>query len=414
MHYEIFFPSVWEMPIQLPSSKSISNRVLIINALANGNAKLLDLADCDDVHAMTKGLEANDWEAVDIMAAGTAMRFLTAYFSVTPGCHYITGTERMKQRPIWALVDALRRLGADIDYVERDGYPPLEINGKKLSGDKIALQGDISSQYVSALLMIAPTLEHGLSLFLIGKITSRPYIDMTIKLMKEFGAKVDWASENCIVVKPKPYKRSKAYTVEADWSAASYWYEACALGKAGREYELLKLKENSLQGDKRVADIFRKLCISTYYTPNGVTIRKERGRPIRFLEEDLRDVPDLAQTLVVTCGILNVSFRFTGLESLRIKETDRIHALTVEMKKFGVDLETEDGALVWNGRRRRNVPLYPEVNTYDDHRMAMAFAPIGIKYGGFVKINDPMVVTKSYPHYWDHLKAIGATIKELE
>lgn len=409
MRYQITFPTTIHTTVQLPTSKSISNRVLIINALAKGKHKIHNLSDCDDTRVMRKGLIADEWESVDIMAAGTAMRFLTAYFSVTPGYHYLTGTERMKQRPIWVLVDALRRLGADIDYVEEDGYPPLEINGKKLSGDKIALQGDISSQYISALLMIAPTLKHGLNLFLIGKIISRPYINMTMQLMREFGAELDWNTENSIIVQPTPYK-SVPYTVEADWSAASYWYQMVALSERA-EVELLGLKENSAQGDSRVAELFEKLGVDTTFVSRGVMVKKSERAPVDYLELDFQDFPDLAQTFVVTCSMMEIPFRFTGLDTLKIKETDRVQALVTEMKKLGINLRVEDSTnLIWDGKRKKADNL-PSIQTYEDHRMAMAFAPAASRYVG-LQIDEPSVVTKSYPRFWDDLRTAGVVIRE--
>lgn len=409
MRYQITFPTTIHTTVQLPTSKSISNRVLIINALAKGKHKIHNLSDCDDTRVMRKGLIADEWESVDIMAAGTAMRFLTAYFSVTPGYHYLTGTERMKQRPIWVLVDALRRLGADIDYVEEDGYPPLEINGKKLSGDKIALQGDISSQYISALLMIAPTLKHGLNLFLIGKIISRPYINMTMQLMREFGAELDWNTENSIIVQPTPYK-SVPYTVEADWSAASYWYQMVALSERA-EVELLGLKENSAQGDSRVAELFEKLGVDTTFVSRGVMVKKSERAPVDYLELDFQDFPDLAQTFVVTCSMMEIPFRFTGLDTLKIKETDRVQALVTEMKKLGINLRVEDSTnLIWGGKRKKADNL-PSIQTYEDHRMAMAFAPAASRYVG-LQIDEPSVVTKSYPRFWDDLRTAGVVIRE--
>ncbi|MCD7898520.1 MAG: 3-phosphoshikimate 1-carboxyvinyltransferase [Bacteroides sp.] len=409
MRYQITFPTTIHTTVQLPTSKSISNRVLIINALAKGKHKIHNLSDCDDTRVMRKGLIADEWESVDIMAAGTAMRFLTAYFSVTPGYHYLTGTERMKQRPIWVLVDALRRLGADIDYVEEDGYPPLEINGKKLSGDKIALQGDISSQYISALLMIAPTLKHGLNLFLIGKIISRPYINMTMQLMREFGAELDWNTENSIIVQPTPYK-SVPYTVEADWSAASYWYQMVALSERA-EVELLGLKENSAQGDSRVAELFEKLGVDTTFVSRGVMVKKSERAPVDYLELDFQDFPDLAQTFVVTCSMMEIPFRFTGLDTLKIKETDRVQALVTEMKKLGINLRVEDSTnLIWDGKRKKADNL-PSIQTYEDHRMAMAFAPAASRYVG-LQIDEPSAVTKSYPRFWDDLRTAGVVIRE--
>lgn len=405
MNYDITIPSSLRAVVQLPSSKSISNRVLIINALANGKEEIRNLSDCDDTRVMIEALSGEE-HIIDIMAAGTAMRFLTAYYSVAKGEHYLTGTKRMQQRPIWVLVDALRRLGAEIEYAVDDGYPPLFISGKKMTGDKIALQGDVSSQYISALLMIAPMLKNGLNLFLIGKLISRPYIDLTIQLMKEFGADVSWTTDSSIVARPRPYK-SIPYKVESDWSAASYWYELVALAEDAK-IELLDLQKESLQGDSRVAELFESLGVETLFTDRGVVLRKT-GKRVSFLEVDFLDIPDLAQTFVVTCALLGVHFRFTGLQSLRIKETDRIHALITEMSRIGFVIKEEPGStLVWNGERTE-LSGTPSVSTYEDHRMAMAFAPAAISLP--LQIKDIEVVTKSYPRFWDDLKEAGAHIE---
>lgn len=414
MYYELRFDSgqFIQKEVLLPASKSISNRALIISALAKGNHEIHNLSQCDDTYVMQEGLTTEVWDAVDVMAAGTAMRFLTAYFCVTPGYHYITGTERMQQRPIWPLVDALRRLGANIEYAEKDGFPPLEINGQQLTGDTVALQGDISSQYISALLMIAPTLPSGLRILLTGRINSVPYIDMTMQLMREFGAELDWVRDDCIVVKPVPYKKEMSYTVEADWSAASYWYQIAALSNKA-EIRLKNLYKESLQGDKRVAEWFKMLGVDTIYSGQDVIISKNPDTILPHrLNLNFSDMPDLAQTFVVTCAMLRVSFCFSGLETLRIKETDRIHALVAEMEKLGVQLDIEDdNMLAWNGVTGR-VEEMPLIQTYDDHRMAMAFAPIAMVNSG-IAIENPGVVSKSYPEFWDHLLEAGFSIREV-
>lgn len=405
MRYRLSAPSAIKATIQLPASKSISNRALIINALAESNCIPDNLSDCDDTRVMIKAL-TQDEETIDIMAAGTAMRFLTAYLSVTPGERIITGTTRMQQRPIQILVNALRELGAEINYINNEGFPPLRIKGTELKENEITLKGNVSSQYISALLMIAPALKNGLVLHLSGEIISRPYINLTLQLMQDFGAKAAWTSSDSISVAPQPYT-SIPFTVESDWSAASYWYQIAALSPK-TEIELLGLFRNSYQGDSRGAEVFSRLGITTEFTTKGVKLKKTGKAPKR-LEEDFIDIPDLAQTFVVTCALMNIPFRFTGLQSLKIKETDRIAALRNELKKLGYLIEEEnDSVLMWNGERCKPEET-PVIATYEDHRMAMAFAPAIICHPT-MQIADPQVVTKSYPGYWKDLKQAGFQI----
>lgn len=405
MRYQLTAPSEVKATIQLPASKSISNRVLIIHALSGGKESLRNLSDCDDTQVMIKALTENN-EPIDILAAGTAMRFLTAYLSATPGTHTLTGTQRMQQRPIQILVNALRQLGAQIEYAGNEGFPPLHICGTELTGDEITLKGNVSSQYISALLMIGPVLKHGLQLHLTGEIISRPYINLTLQLMKEFGAVATWTSDQSISVEPRPY-RSVPFTVESDWSAASYWYQIAALARAA-EIELTGLFRNSYQGDSRGAQLFAKLGVETQYTDRGVRLIKKGALPTR-LDEDLVDIPDLAQTFVVTCALLDIPFRFTGLQTLKIKETDRIAALKAELAKLGYVLRDEnDSILVWDGERCKPQET-PVIKTYEDHRMAMAFAPAAIRYP-HMQIAEPQVVSKSYPAYWEDLKKAGFLI----
>ena len=405
MIYSISAPTHITGEVILPASKSISNRALAINMLA-GNAKTpVNLSDCDDTRVMLKWLNDRP-STIDIGAAGTAMRFSTALLAVTEGSHVITGSERMKKRPIGILVNALRQLGAQIEYVEDDGFPPLRIVGNNsLEGGIISLPGNVSSQYISAMLMIGPTLKKGLTLQLTGEIISRPYINMTIAIMHSFGAEVQFVTDNTIVVKPGKYNPND-YTVENDWSAASYWYEIIALANnTDATIYLPNLYKNSLQGDCKGAEVFRKLGVETQYTSNGVTLRKTPVS-IELLEYDFVEMPDLAQTFVVTCCMLGVHFHFTGLQSLKIKETDRINALKVEMKKLGYVIEDRNGSeLLWQGELCKPMDNCA-IDTYEDHRMAMSFAPVSMKIGK-ININDPHVVTKSYPHYWDDLKRVG-------
>ncbi|NDV65540.1 3-phosphoshikimate 1-carboxyvinyltransferase [Bacteroides sp. 224] len=408
MQYKLSIPSALKANIQLPASKSISNRVLIMNALASGEYIPQNLSDCDDTNVMLKALSGNN-EVVDIMAAGTAMRFLTAYFSITPGCRIITGTERMKNRPIAILVDALRKLGAQIEYVEKEGFPPLKITGKELDSNELALQGNVSSQYISALLLIAPMLKNGLNLFLEGEVISRPYINLTIKLMKDFGADLSWTSENSLHIKPRPYQ-SIPFVVESDWSAASYWYQLVALSNDA-EIELLGLFKNSYQGDSQGTKIFERLGVDTEFTDRGVILRKSKIK-VNRIEEDLVEMPDLAQTFVVTCALLNIPFHFTGLQTLKIKETDRITALITELGKLGFQIRQEnDSVLIWDGEKMVGEEK-PIIHTYEDHRMAMAFAPAAIHFPN-LRIAEPQVVTKSYPDFWKDLQKAGVLVKEL-
>ena len=408
--YSFLPPASIQATIQLPASKSISNRALIINALGKGNYPLSNLSDCDDTQVMVKALTERG-ETIDIIAAGTAMRFLTAYLSTTPGEHILTGTARMQQRPIRLLVDALRTLGADITYTANEGFPPLLIKGRKLQGSEITLPGNVSSQYISALLMIGAVLPQGLTLRLTGEIVSRPYINLTLQLMNDFGADAKWRDADSITVAPQPY-RSIPFTVESDWSAASYWYQLASLAPDA-EIELTGLFRHSYQGDSRGAEVFARLGVSTEFTPQGVRLRKQSVPPISRLEEDFVDIPDLAQTFVVTCALLGIPFRFTGLQSLKIKETDRINALKAELKKLGYLIKDEqDSILTWDGERC-TAEQTPVIHTYEDHRMAMAFAPASFCYPN-LRIADPHVVSKSYPRYWDDLRTAGFRIVEEE
>lgn len=408
MQIKAFAPKYVKGKVILPSSKSLSNRVLVINALS-GNRGMLpeNVSDCDDTRVMIKWLDGCD-ETVDVGAAGTAMRFSTALLAVSEGYRVITGSERMKQRPIALLVDALRGLGAEIEYVGNEGYPPLCIKGNPtMKGGCVSLSGGVSSQYISALLMIAPMMEEGLTLTLTGDVVSRPYIDMTIGLMRDFGAKVMWMDDNVVRVEPRVYSK-RDFFVESDWSACSYWYEMVALGDG--DVLLPGLFKDSFQGDSRVAELFSMLGVATEYVEGegmGACVHIYRtGDVCGRLDLDLVEQPDLAQTLVVCCCMMGVPFRFTGLQSLKIKETDRINALRTEMRKLGYVVgEENDSVLYWNGERCE-ADTEPVIDTYDDHRMAMAFAPCALKLGE-IRINDPHVVSKSYPGYWEDLRSVG-------
>ena len=414
MQYTIISPTRLNANIQLPASKSVSNRALIIYALSGGYKLPQNLSDCDDTEVIINAIRYMP-EVIDIKAAGTAMRFMTAYLSVMRGTHVITGTDRMKHRPISVLVDALRKLGAHIEYVGEEGFPPLRITGSKLTGGLLEIPGNVSSQYISALLMIGPMLEEGLELRLTGDIISRPYIDLTLWMMREFGADADWSAGDTISVKPQPYS-NRDYVIENDWSGASYWYEMVALSQ-DREatVRLSGLMDGSKQGDSVVKYIFSLLGVKTSFESRDgerlqVVTLKRSGRCVPRLEYDFVNSPDLAQTVVVACCAKGVPFHFRGLSTLKIKETDRIEALKKELLKLGYVLKDMNGSeLVWDGTRCE--PLkHPVIDTYEDHRMALSFAPLGLLKP--IVINNPQVVTKSYPRFWDDLKMAGFEITE--
>lgn len=412
MQIKVIAPKELRGRVVLPSSKSISNRALTISALAGCDGSVENVSDCDDTRVMQAWLK-NRPDTIDIGAAGTAMRFSTALLAVSEGTHVITGSERMKNRPIGVLVDALRQLGAQISYVEKEGFPPLRIEGNsQLGGGKVSLSGSVSSQYISALLMIGPMLKNGLILNLIDDIVSRPYIDMTLSVMRSYGAKAGWKDGRTIMVEPTRYQTS-SYMVESDWSAASYWYEMVALSAdADAEILLPGLFAESLQGDSRGAEVFERLGVSTEHRGEEVVLRKN-GMRVERLDVDFVEMPDLAQTFVVTCCLLGVPFHFTGLQSLKIKETDRIEALKRELAKLGFQIEDRNNSeLLWDGIRKKS-PVSPDeiaIDTYEDHRMAMAFAPVALKDGSIV-INNPQVVSKSYPGYWEDLESLGFRVE---
>ncbi|MBR1505703.1 MAG: 3-phosphoshikimate 1-carboxyvinyltransferase [Prevotella sp.] len=418
MQYIIKAPRQLNQTIKLPASKSISNRSLIIHALSGGTLLPDNLSDCDDTAVIIRALRDNPFE-IDIMAAGTAMRFMTAFLAVKDGDdHLLTGTERMRHRPIGTLVNALRMLGADISYAGEEGFPPLRIKGRTLEGGLLEVPGNISSQYISALLQIGPVLKNGLTLRLKGDIISRPYIDLTLWTMREFGAQADWSDYDTITVSPQPYKE-RPYYIENDWSAASYWYEMMALtADNDSEIRLEGLMDGSKQGDSSVRYIFSLLGVKTTFAtteegkPTTVTLRRS-GHHVPRLEYDFTNSPDLAQTFVVCCAMMNVPFHFRGLSTLKIKETDRIEALKTEMRKMGYVLRDVDGSeLIWDGERCETA-MENGIDTYEDHRMALAFAPAAFCMDHLC-INNPQVVTKSYPHFWEDLQAVGFEVKSEE
>lgn len=410
MNYLIKAPTQLRTAVQLPASKSISNRVLILNALSNCSQNVQNLSGCDDTEVMLRALRVSSHQ-IDIKAAGTAMRFLTAYLSGTAGEWLITGTERMKNRPIKLLVDALSSLGAQIGYVDKEGFPPLRIKGKTLRGGEISLDGSVSSQYISALLMIAPRMDNGLKLHLAGDVISKPYLRLTIELMRQFGVSV-CEEAHTITVPPQQYTPIP-FVVESDWSAASYWYEIVALS-AYAEVELSGLFRNSLQGDSAISSLFERLGVTTVFTPSGVSLRKTaHALPERFIHNFV-DIPDMAQTLVVSCVSLGIPFCFSGLQSLKIKETDRLAALRTELRKFGFLLtERDHSVLEWNGERCEP-EREPVVATYEDHRMAMAFAPMALRLEKGLKMADVEVVSKSYPSFWDDLQKAGFQCRRID
>ena len=414
--YRLTAPDRINQTICLPASKSISNRALIIYALSGGEHVPENLSNCDDTEVIINALHHMPDE-INIKAAGTAMRFMTAYLSVKSGTHVLTGTERMKHRPIGVLVNALKALGANIEYTAEEGYPPLRITGSTLKGGELGVPGNISSQYISALLMIGPMLSEGLTLQLTGDIISRPYIDLTLWMMREFGADAEWTSGDTITVKPKPYI-SREYFIENDWSGASYWYEMMALSKdPTSEIKLTGLMDGSKQGDSVTRYIFSLLGVKTIFEtkqegiPQTVTL-KQSGRSVPRLDYDFVNSPDLAQTFVVTCAAKNIPFRFTGLQTLKIKETDRIEAMKREMRKLGYVInDKNNNELSWDGERCEP-SMELGIDTYEDHRMALAFAPYAFATDGLI-INNPNVVTKSYPLFWEDIQKVGVTIQTL-
>jgi 3-phosphoshikimate 1-carboxyvinyltransferase len=392
-------------PISLPASKSESNRLLIMNALANQAIEIKNLSSARDTQTMLRLLNSTE-EVLDVLDAGTTMRFLTAYCVVSQRKAILTGTPRMKLRPLGILVDALIRLGAKIDFMEKPGFPPIKISGiEKQLCSGIEIRGDVSSQYISALLLIGPILPEGIRLNLIGKVGSKPYIEMTLGLMKKFGIESTWEDDSIHI--PKQNYAGGSYTVESDWSAASYWYSLLALSD-GKELVLKGLRPNSFQADIRIAMIMDKLGVGSEFRGDGVRIfKKERGK---FNFYDFGDCPDIAQTVAVTCAALGISATFKGLESLRIKETDRIAALQNELRKIGGDLIERNAE--WELMPCNCLPSEASFHTYEDHRMAMAFAPLATRMK--VILDEPDVVVKSYPGFWDDLQLVGINIQKHE
>jgi 3-phosphoshikimate 1-carboxyvinyltransferase len=385
--------------IPLPSSKSESNRALVIDALTAGKNTLTNLAEARDTQTMIRLLQTNP-AVFDVLDAGTTMRFLTAFVAVTNQQKVMTGTPRMCQRPIGILVDALRSLGAEIHYLGTEGYPPLAVQGlaRQLT-EKIQIRGDVSSQYISAILMIAPLLPLGLKLELEGKVGSRTYIEMTLELMAQFGIVYSWEG-NTIQIQPQSYQPSH-FAVESDWSGASYWFSLLACADSG-SFFLKGLKEKSLQGDAAIVEIMAHLGIRSTFQEGGLLLEKQVVTGLKSW--DFTHCPDLAQTVAVTCAILGQNALFTGLESLRIKETDRILALQQELAKFHAELR-EISPDTFQVIPSVTMPRRVQIHTYEDHRMAMAFMPLVTKTE--LWIEDPEVVNKSYPSFWKQVDQAG-------
>ncbi len=403
--------------IKLPASKSESNRVLMIKSLCNKGIFIQNLSDAEDSQILNRCLRYIETCGVsgipmiiDAKNAGTVYRFLTAYLSIRPGKWLLTGSERMQERPIQQLVQALSQISAEVSYVKKTAYPPLLISGKKLMGGKIELNSAISSQYITALLLIAPLLQNGIELNLTGKSISRPYVQMTINIMKHFGVEVD--QTDCIIkVKEQEYKPAK-FTCSPDWSAASYWYEMAALSN-DVDLFLPDLKKESLQGDRVLPEIYEKLGVKSEFTNSGLKLKKQ-NKTVPYLEFDFIDCPDLAQAVIATCVGLGIEGSFKGLQSLRIKETDRIEKLSDEIYNFGFSI-IEENENLWKLVKQSenyNIPENYITKTYDDHRMAMSLAPLCLVVDKMT-IDDPEVVKKSYPGFWKDLENVGFQLEKI-
>lgn len=392
--------------IIITGSKSESNRLLLLQALYP-NLQITNLSNSDDSMVMQKAVQ-NELDIVDVHHAGTAMRFLTAYFAIQPKrVVTLTGSARMQERPIGILVDALRSLGADIDYLENEGFPPLLIKGKQLSISEVELKADVSSQYISALLLIAPKLKKGLSLTLDGHITSRPYINMTLSLLNQIGVSTSFKG-NVVQVQPQDTINDQTVVVESDWSSVSYYYSFLAISAVDTQLEIRSFKENSIQGDSVLKDIYQDFGIASNFQADCLVLQKNNEPSKTHYEYNLVNAPDIAQTIAVTCFALGVSCSLSGLHTLKIKETDRLLALKTELEKFGANVQITDDSLYLKKRSVLNSGVF--VETYNDHRMAMAFAPLCLKTDLIIK--DFGVVSKSYPGFWEHLKSIGIKVSQ--
>ena len=408
-----FSPSTSHFALSITGSKSETNRLLLLKALYP-NITLENTSNSDDSEVMIKALLKSYFlnpqsSIVDVHHAGTAMRFLTAFFAIQEGKQVVlTGSKRMKERPIKILVEALKQLGAEISYQENEGFPPIRIIGKKLIQTKVSLPANVSSQYISALLLIAPKLENGLELTLQGEITSVPYIKMTLALLNEIGVETSFI-ENKITVNPKQIIHNSKLIIESDWSSASYWYSIVALSEIGTQFTLSSYKKDSLQGDFVLSEIYKDFGIETLFNKeNSITITKSKKVTQKTLIYNLQSSPDIAQTIAVTCFGLGIGCHLTGLHTLKIKETDRLEALKTELSKLGANISVTNDALTIE--QSNNINSNIEIATYQDHRMAMAFAPLALKVP--IIINDAKVVSKSYPTFWEDLQSIGLDIIE--
>lgn len=401
--------------IKITGSKSETNRLLLLQALYP-NLILENTSNSDDSEVMLKALQNSQFltpnsQLIDVHHAGTAMRFLTAYFSIQEGKEMIlTGSSRMKERPIKILVEALNQLGAEITYEENEGFPPIRIKGKKITQNKVSLPANVSSQYISALLLIAPKLENGLELTLEGEITSIPYIKMTLALLNEIGVMTSFEN-NLITVKSSEVEIvSKSITVESDWSSASYWYSIVALSEIGFQVTLSSYKKNSLQGDSALINLYKDFGVeTTFNSDNSITISKTKKCQLSIVNYQLNNCPDIAQTIAVTCFGLGIACNLTGLHTLKIKETDRLEALKIELTKLGAEILVTNDSL--HLKSSSGIKQNISISTYQDHRMAMAFAPLALKVP--ITINQAEVVSKSYPDFWKDLKKTGFLIEEI-
>jgi 3-phosphoshikimate 1-carboxyvinyltransferase len=391
--------------ISLPSSKSITNRALILEKISESKIRLNNCSSAEDSVILSRILKSSE-NIIDVGHAGTAMRFLTAFYATREGREIVlTGSERMKKRPVRDLVDALNSLGAEITYLENDGFPPLKIIGKNLLGGNISIRGDISSQFISALLLISPLFEKGLTINITEKAVSLPYIEMTVSLLKQCGGKVN-ISEKCISV--EPFNIIPAIiNVEADWSAAAFFYQIAALSESADIF-LKGLQKESLQGDAVLPDIFTNLGVTTTFHQDGIQLKKVSGCVHQF-NFDFSNSPDLAQSVAVTMAALGIKGKLAGLSTLRIKETDRIAAVVNELQKFGLNnIEAGNDFLIFNSSEKLSKPEFP-ISVYDDHRMAMAFAPLAL-ITEEIFIEDPETVKKSFPDYWKRLEEMGFAV----
>lgn len=394
--------------IAITGSKSESNRLLLLQALYPA-IHIHNISNSDDATLMQNALRSID-TTKDIHHAGTAMRFLTAYYATQEGQNILlTGSSRMQERPIKILVEALQQLGADIQYTKNEGFPPLKIQGKKLTKKNVSLQANVSSQYISALLLIAPSLENGLSLTLEGNITSVPYINMTLSLLEELGVNATFEG-NTITVKPfHASAEKKEFTVESDWSSASYFYSLIALSEIGTTITLSSYKKNSLQGDSCLAEIYTEFGVETVFANHTITLTKTREATQETIKLDLKNAPDIAQTIAVTAFGLQRSCEMIGLHTLKIKETDRLVALKTELEKLGASVDITDKSL--HLHKATNIHKNISIETYKDHRMAMAFAPLALRVP--ITIEKADVVSKSYPDFWEDLQTIGIGVEEI-